>query len=488
MDLFESIEYNINSLELSIPRGLMNDSSKWTRTFIEIASGKSQNGYYSWGQLFNKPWCEDQRTLDFFDKSLSNKDKIEVLKFYTSHIHELTHHTDMLITPFGINYQSKLLREYLNLQDFYKEVANNNDFIGDWTRLIDLDFSKTPLENFNISSIKLKWEQLKGQLYYFDALFDFNNWGKRNLKIGWNQDTNEISIFKKSYKKVTVRDFFLTIQISDNGDYLTPIAILECRAILNSIRWIISCFGVEYSKPVIELYYRHIYSELGSSYRFILDLLADLHNLEKFEDLIEKYSINYLDSIFKACLGCCWYALNAPPPMNQNSLHNSNPVARLIISLKELGKSLKLNKPFSPMPEFLDYIDSSEDAQDLYFVPIDEILAYCQSFITLLEKLNIRDNKNQEMREHFNWILMIQKKLIQKRLNSESPYASLVGLAENGNPLFGIEDHELDWLIFDRPINVEVKKWFNDRSLILFSLNKKSDLLLLLKKHFKNHT
>ena len=482
------IQYQINLCKYVAPKEMMENSSVFARGFIELASGLPKQGYYSLYDLYARSWHEDEpMVLDFFNSTLDDRAKIEVLAFYTSYIHELTHHTDMMITPFGVNYHLKLCREYLNFQSFGRELLNNSHLIMPFTRIIDYESNlMASLENSDSHQIYKTWNVLKGQLYYFDALFDTYTWGQRNAIEGWVNKTHPALILNQEFERITVRDFFLTIRISEANKYLTPIAILECRALINCILWMYWTMGDTFNcKNAILLYLTRIYQQATPEYTFILNLFSQYFGSQNIQNFIEEHCLEELKGMLFAINSCCWYALQAPPPTNQNSLHNSNPIARLLISIKAFQEIAENNVAFEHTPAFLNRIDSGPAASSIFLQPISSILNCCLQCLNSIKKLNIEDNNNQTIKCHFDKIIDTQIAQINKRKNSEFPYASLIGLADDGNPLIGIEDNELDSLLLDYIPDENTEKWFRDRYQLLFQVRRdRTDTVEILERWF----
>src|SRR5262249_52519736 len=185
---------------------------------------------------------------------------------------------------------------------------------------------------------------------------------------------------------------------------------------------------------------------------------------------------------------CCWYALQAPPPMNDKSLHNSNPIARLLLSLKGAENTINANKFFAHIPQFLDSLDKSTDAANLFFTPISSILEYCLKYLEYIIEVNRESNTNQEIKAHFDRVFDTQAGQISQRYKSEYHYASLIGLPETGNPMFGIKDDELDSLLLEYKSADQTKTWFNDRHKLLFKVQDKNETVNILENWFRPKT
>ncbi len=237
-------------------------------------------------------------------------------------------------------------------------------------------------------------------------------------------------------------------------------------------------------KNAILLYLTRIYQQTIPEYTFILNLFAQFFDCQDIQDFIKKHSLKELEGILYMINACCWYALQAPPPMNQNSLFNSSPIARLLLSIKAVQEIVENNRTFEHIPEFLNLLDRSPDASYLFIEPISSVLDYCLQALEYVKHLNMTSNNNQQIKSHFNRIIDTQITQISKRRNSEFPYASLIGLAESGNPMIGIEDDELDYLLLDYIPDEKTKNWFKDRSQLLFQVQERTSIVEILERWF----
>ena len=117
-ELLQSVEYFPASLHLEGDAQAIWDSlSDQAKAFCWVASKKQRPGPLTFKETFGYVWAHDEITMGRF-ATMSDDEKAEVLGFFTFQIHELTHHFDFLITPYGVNYHGKLFREYRVFQRF----------------------------------------------------------------------------------------------------------------------------------------------------------------------------------------------------------------------------------------------------------------------------------------------------------------------------------------------------------------------------------
>lgn len=292
-------------------------------------------------------------------------------------------------------------------------------------------------------------------------------------------------VLGKKFEKLTVRDFFLTIKISEDNKYLTPIAILESRALINCIQWIYWTMGnIAACRDAILVYLSEIYQNTIPEYTFVVNLFAQYYGYRDLQHFIENHPLRDLEHLLIMINACCWYALQAPPPMNEYSLHNSNPIARILLCINAVQDCIEREDAFAHIPQFLDSVDRSQSALNLFFQPIRSILDYCLKYLRYLKQKNSELKNNEQIKQHFGRIMDAQINQITKRQESEFPYASFSGLAESGNPMLGIEADEMDALLLDYIPDEKVKIWFNDRDQLLFKVQSRTHTIDLLEKWF----
>jgi hypothetical protein len=438
-------------------------------------------------------------SLSYYYNSLDTKDRIRFLGLLSVDIHELTHHIDFMTSPFGVNFHTKALGEYIAFQQFVPELLKHPEFIIDGRRLLDFD-DLLSSKNSDFDLIK-RWNFLKNKIGFFDAYFGSSTKVVSKFPSNiWPSNINpSYPLFDERFDIVSVNDFMLTFKIPGEKDYfLRPTTILEARGLANSLRWIL--FQLGYSKQsfaeivnYLNTYYPS--RDILPDYKFLLDLffqkIGDI-NIDDYSGL-QNVDAKGLDWFLYVISGLCWYALQAPPPTYESSLPNSSPVFRLLLAMRvlqnyyvdECKKMLYGEGIALLMHEFSNHVDDifgdvvyNLPLHEKLVLPIDKILRISLEIIKGARRDNMLYVVNPQIRQHFDRIFRIQKYQLEKRLRKNYGYFSLVAMPRNGNPLWDIDDDtDIDQLLpAYRPPN-NVLTWFQFRDNFVFRRFLKAEMI-----------
>jgi hypothetical protein len=111
-----------------------------------------------------------------------------------------------------------------------------------------------------------------------------------------------------------------------------------------------------------------------------------------------------------------------------------------------------------------------------YQKPIKDIIPVCRKVIDNMIEQNHKRTWNPAVRRHFNHIFMLMRPHFTER---DLSYVSLMGMPDQGNPLFGCRTDK-DWKVIydDYQAPEAVKDWFSIRGELLFNrLNLTDDIL-----------
>jgi hypothetical protein len=433
--------------------------SPLARGFISMFT----KGYSTWGSLCSeKRLVDDNELLSFYINDLNEDSKTEVLGYLTFLIHEITHHIDHTITPYGLNFHTKACLEFLGFQKLIPILLESYPNLLDGKPFISAaqDISKYP-------KIEKELNELYGKSSFFDAYRPSYNSFK--VKLGWNGNTSPVKLFNMELVKVTIHGFMQTVQIpSNNRCFLSVNTILECRAMCHSLLWILYLFGnQESAKNEVRRYLYGYYREASPDYKFLIDAMGYLFGSCSFEQLLDNMNVESIRQVLMSMGGLCWYALQAPPLMDGDSLHNSVPPVRLILAMRELESCFNKGRQFQAFTEFLDELDQSNKADNLNLKPIEDILSFSLEYGKYIVNKNKNETKNKLIADHFSYVLKSQVRQIQRRQGKG--YSSQLGLPEDGNPLFDIQDEaDAEDLLTEFKTNQETINWFKLRENFLF--------------------
>jgi hypothetical protein len=364
------------------------------------------------GQLYDRRWADDPPLMRAF-RALPKADRVGVLGFVTFILHEMTHHIDFLTTPFGLNFHSKTIREYWSMQDFAPVLLENPELIP--ARLIEFDAhfaavysaGKDAVEipwysmaDWDSSELKSYWETLKDQVITLEAWGDASTVRPlgHQIALGWAGNTEPQRLFGHELECVTVNGFLASIRPQGVKDwYVRPLTLLETRAVANSLKWLLYLLGpdgqAEVHRYLVAIYRR---PDLPKDYLYLLDLISGGFGYESIESLVAGASRQVLEQVLMCSVTSCWFALQAPPPMDENSLLAANPMMRLLSVLHVLEDftSGRSHGTFASFVELAEAIDRTELARELNLHSINEILDFCRRFTKIMLDLNKKNTWN----------------------------------------------------------------------------------------------
>lgn len=499
VDVLGKTGYSPRTLNIELQGGeLFGSLSRPARVFLFLALGLEGDGPISVGQLYGKRWRDDANTMQRFRK-LPEDARIEVLGFVTLMLHEITHHLDFLSTPFGLNFHIKTIREYWSLQDFVPILLENPELIPE--RFVDFGshwdrVRASPPEDSQVpwysrheresEELKKAWDSLRGQILTFEAWGDASNVEplKWHIEKGWPGSTETLKLFGRELLPVTVHDFLATVTIPHDASwYLRPLTLLETRAVAHSMRWVVHLLGDE-GADALPGYFTKLYRRAGipADYFFLFDLIASGWNFATFEELLQKAAPDLREHALSILSCACWYALQAPPPMDQQSLLTSNPILRLLVVLMAYDDFLagRNKRSFASFVELANTLDQSALPRQWGCRPIQDILRFCRQTVGTMMRLNESKTWNPDMRDHFRHML----ELLRAQLVRRDDYTSHVGMPDHGNPLFGLDEPEARELLEGYTPAEEVVSWFNFRNNLLFKYMPRSKVIERMEQHF----
>jgi len=452
-----SYEYKPSSLSYPDRRYELSSYPLMVRHFVSLITQKY--GWLSLKDVYYKRIFDDKKLLDSYYSILNADERIDFLTFFTIDVHELTHHVDFMTTPFGVNYHYKLCAEYIAFQEFIPQLLRHPEIIVDDRNLKLLNFDDL-LSSKNVDlELARRWNILKEKIRVFDAYF---NKGKEKMRpIRGFDNYPSFQLFGANFESVLVNEFMLTIKIPNQTDYyLRPITILETRALIHSLRWILYQLG--YSKSsvpeVVNYLSAYLQEDILPDYRFLFDLFLRIGEINSYPEL-ENFDAKGIDRFLSIISALCWYALQSPPPVAETSLLDSSPVARLLLAaivlekdaLEICHKILKGEKLGFNMEASFDRIDAANRKIDSLhgnsgLSPIRKILDASIGTLKQIKWMNREYVINEEIRKHFDHIFEIQEYQLEKRI--QSGYSSTLADPLFGNPLYGMQDDtDFDQLI-----------------------------------------
>ena len=434
-------------------------------TFINNSS--QDVGFLRWVDLIPpKPW--DRVQLRLYE-TLSSDEKAEVLGVATYLLHEVTHHMDYMTTPFGVHVRARACLEYLTLQEMARPLQ-----WGVWP--LDRTLVDVVAPSFKD---RTEWPEpaatLRSCVLFADAIRGAK---KSHIDVLTHEGRSSGDILGQTFIAVSVHGWLSSAAVPSNpGRYVTPTAILEARALTHSLLHLQRMLqDPALVKEEIARYMSAFYNpaHVSPEYLFLLDLLAGAVGRTSFTDVLETADMEAVRQILLALSSVTWYALQAPPFMSDDGYpFNSDPCTRLLVALGELERwsASPASAPYRDLNDFLVQIDERDAERDepRRFRQIEDILDFTIRYIDYVRTRNNEENKNEQLRRHFDYVLAAQSRQLRRRLGHS--YRSRLGLPPHGNPLFGVDnDQDADDLLLDYQPHPDVQAWFTYREHLLFKI------------------
>jgi hypothetical protein len=467
------------------------------RAFLHDAIGLEPGPHIKLGQLYDRSWADDPALMRAF-RVLTEAERTQVLGFVTFVLHEYTHHLDFLTTPFGLNFHAKTMREYWSMQDFAPVLLENPELIP--SRFVDFDANFAAIRSAGKNAVKIPWyskadwdslelksywETLSSQILTFEAWGDASTVRPLGHQItsGWGGNTEPESLFGRELERVTVNGFLMSIRPQGVKDwYLRLLTLLETRALANSLRWILYLMG-PYGQAEVCNYLGAIYRrpELPNDYLYLFDLVSNGFGYGNIESLAAGASREIFEQVLRILVTSCWFALQAPPPMDRNSVLAANPMMRLLLVLRAVNDFTtgRNRRAFESFVDLAEAIDRSDLARGMHLHSIKEILGFCREFSKTMLNLNEEKTWNPDVKRHFAHVL----ELLQDSLSRREGYTSFIGMPDHGNPFLGMQAEDARLLEqYNAP--AAARAWFDDRGDILFVYHPSAWMIERLEAHF----
>jgi hypothetical protein len=468
----DSARFLPRTLELKIPADLSSNLSPEARFFIGIAIEQPTTPY----SLTDSAWTSDPDAKSFFEKCDEDV-QLEILGFITLFVHENTHRIDFLISPFGLQYYTTLIREYWCLQEFLPELLDDPDTVNQVRFLAGLgEKAVTTPDN---SRLKRLWDHLRPLVHTSYAWGDLGTTKPlgKYIESGWGRDLEGVGDpfgLGLRLEFVTVLSFFHTFRIPEEKLwYLRPLTIFETKAVVNTLLFIMRVGG-DLGPKLCDLYFRKFYeekrTELPRDYFLLLDLGARFYDQPSFAELLSTRQSELLRSVLLLVSTGCWYALQAPPVREGQDDRIGNPILRLwcaFMFLKDVARG-RAGTDGEPTAVSLLRLEKSKMAKQLFQASISTALDNCSAVIRQVADLNRERTWNPEVRGHFEHIFKLMRPHFETR---ERSYVSPLGMPDHGNPFSGCRG-PADWELTydDYVVPSAVTDWFGIRSDLLFNL------------------
>jgi hypothetical protein len=445
------VEYDPRSI--SFGAGLAIDAdllSLESQVFVELWT-RRESAYLTLFDLHRGTWAE-KKLLDEY-RALPDAEKSKILAIATFSVHELTHHFDLLLTPYGANFHGKIFREYhwmeselaAPLAEFIRKTAaaggaRSQTSLRRLFRALDRKGPRIKSAFSSRDAKFLKWCRSQWQPSY-EFFETFSNHPESTIASpeDLGEPNADLTLFGQRYPLVNVNRWFWTVGLGVEGVYLSPLAILEARAMANSLAWIAHNFddeeeGVAEAKRYLDAFYAP--DLVRPEYGFLLDLFASAVSVAptRFSELAAGLKRMQLVKLTGTISACCWYALFAMPPTEDNSLVMCSPAYRLIQAIRQV----EIDAQNKVRPEA-----TNESTVAAFYRRIDErvphlwpIARICRETLRWLDeyaRVNEEKTQNPALRRHFAAVLGAVRRCLAVR----GDYGIPPGLVTGGRPFYG---------------------------------------------------
>jgi hypothetical protein len=453
-------QYKSHLCDVRLPPDLFSLLSSEARAFIRILTETYDAGDYSVYQFLLDEWTDADRTRF---EALGPDTQLEVLGFVTGLLHEYTHHVDLLTTPTGANFQSKMLREYLAFQRHWPTLVNAEPPLLDADTTLADWLARHPAgpdsarDLMARGSLGVAEVELRGPAAFEDMM---RGVPPRRVTTGWpGEEKHSVTLRGRQYEKLVVNQVWATIDPAAAGvRYLGLREILEGRALALSLFYIFHLLGDRLAgdQQVILRYVRHFYRN-SAQYKVATATVAG----KDLDELCASPGPSLLVAIQETFVAA-WYALHSPPPVVGDDVLMASP-SRFLMACRALQENDICG--FSSVSSFFNALDR-ELSHRLSYKPARELLD--QTIDTLESVVGYADEcTNPIMRAWFRTVISTIIDVHRARL--ESGYELSSGMPWNGNVLTGIDASIGDALTrIDSP-PTEVTKWFTLRSAVLYT-------------------
>ncbi len=468
--------FNPRTLEQRLSPDLFANLSPRANWFMQTLAEADGRGI-STALLMRDDWRDDPAARRAFER-LEGDDLLEVMVLFSVFVHEAAHQTDLLISPFGLQYYANLLREYQLLQSLMPQMLDDPATVREIRFLAGLD-ERIDWADLEHQALDAQWRSLVELVrvaYAWGDLEAIPPLGKYIVK-GWgpglDQSGDPFGV-GLDLEPVTVLGFFHSFRPPDRPFwYIRPLTFLETKAVSNSLLYVVHLLG-EGGIAACRRLHREIYGPAAAAhpdYRFVLDLGARLYAADSFDQVLASGNAKLVRSVLICVSGLSWFALHAPPPFKGTDPRGSNPVLRFwgAYGLMRAVIRGKLAVGMPSMAEVLDVLDEQEILQHLHHVRVGDSLDRCRQALGALQERNRTRTWHPKVAAHFAHLF---GRMLPQFAGRKASYASGLGMPDTGSPLMHCRSNDdVDVVATDYEAPSELRDWFDIRSDLYFRLN-----------------
>lgn len=447
---------------------------------FEATAGLTANEGLSPELLYERRWQDYSGVLSEF-LELEDSAQVELLTLYTVPLHESRHHIDFLTTPFGARFYGMLAQEYMAFQWSSPFLLQNQEIISAGPvsklahRLAETDV-KVPAD------WRESWTFFRATLENLMATVD-----TRGLEPDQSRATEvdepPAKVSGTRFQPVSLFGRARSYRVDRRpGWYMRASTLLEGRAVVQSLLWIIDSLGVEtpVTNDVLRAYLRANYGPgTGYDYLFLLDLAASWLGDRDFDHMLRRPTVTVL-SMLHLVDNAAWFALNAGFHSGPDGgLRPENMFGRFLFALRALREAFR--EPGVSPYDILIAAESSADARKSGVLPTPEALESAVASVRGMHE-HLGQIWQPQMAEHFAAIFSVLTNALTRRY--EDGLAFGAGAPVNGIGINALDPDTYVDLFQAYTPGKWVKEWFDFRNRCLFTITGSKVTLTYLREQF----
>jgi hypothetical protein len=451
------------------------------RLFFYLATeDMATHGQVSLDGLYARPWHEDPELIARF-WALSSAEQVEVLTLHTVPLHEALHHIDFMATPFGARFYVLLVQEYLAFQDCSPFLLQNQDVIspgavGELADRLARVNAKVPEE------WRSAWEVFRATTENLIATVDSRGLEPDRARARATEFVT-VDAAGTTFEPVSVFGRALSYRVARRpGWYLRASTLLEGRALIHSLLWIIDSIGVETPglAGVLRSYLRKNYGAgTAYDYLFLLDLAAAWVGDADFDSMLRRPTIT-VRNLLHLIDNAAWFGLNGGMHLKDSGfIHPENVFTRFLFGLEALEDMFR-DGSRSPY-QVLSAAECSEVAKEIGLLPTP---AAIESALTALQRAQEELQRiwQPDMAQHFDAVLSTLSRTLTRRQPAGLAFSA--GAHLNGNALYALDVDTFSDLFEMYTPSKWVNEWFDFRNRCMFSPALAATTLTYLREQF----
>jgi hypothetical protein len=409
---------------------LIGELSRSARIFFVVANdGKGSELAVT--DLYDPAWPDDPDVVRHFEQ-LAPESQLEVLTVYTVPLHETRHHLDVAATPFGARFFIGLALEYAQFQRLSPYLLQNQELVprGGLNRLdAHLDALGVAIPD----EWRPAWDRFARTLLSFEATNDFRGVdpafvASRVADLGGEP----LRMLGLEFRPLDVAGSLTLSPLDRPAWFMRSSTLLEGRAVIESLRWIISSLrGSSALRPALRTYVSGNFGlDSAYDYRCLLDLAAAWLKRPGIEACCESADLAQLDWVLHCLELAAWFGLHAPIRERNGAFSTESMFIRFAYAVQEMAVEYSRAEPREPL-DLLRDIEVAERAQALHIASLAESLSGTRAAIDAARR-DVSGLWQAGMRRHFDLVLDTVDDALGRR--EETGYASPLSSPPDGNP------------------------------------------------------